>query len=85
MSVKIKALDSIVYYLNSNPNIKAFVFSKFALSARNNIAWLIQSFIKDNHPKYKDYVALWFRNLTLEQKEGFKAQYERAMYNSLIF
>lgn len=47
--------------------------------------WLIQSFIKDNHPKYKDYVALWFRNLTLEQKEGFKAQYERAMYNSLIF
>lgn len=47
--------------------------------------WLIQSFIKDNHPKYKDYVALWFRNLTLGQKEGFKAQYERAMYNSLIF
>ena len=34
--------------------------------------WLIQSFIKDNHPKYRDYVALWFRNLTLEQKEGFK-------------
>ena len=46
--------------------------------------WLIQSFTKDNHLKYKDYVALWFRNLTLEQKEGFKAQYERAMYNSLI-
>ena len=46
--------------------------------------WLIQSFIKDNHPKYRDYVALWFRNLTFEQKEGFKAQYERAMYNSLI-
>lgn len=47
--------------------------------------WLIHSFIKDNHPKYKGYVALWFRNLTLGQKEGFKAQYERAMYNSLIF
>ena len=47
--------------------------------------WLIQSFIKDNQTKYKDYVALWFRNLTLGQKEGFKAQYERAMYNSLIF
>ena len=47
--------------------------------------WLIQSFIKDNHPKYKDYVALWFRYLTLGQKEGFKAQYERVMYNSLIF
>lgn len=46
--------------------------------------WLIQSFTKDNHSKYKDYVALWFRNLTLGQKEGFKAQYERAMYNSLI-
>ena len=47
--------------------------------------WLIQSFIKDNHPKYRDYVALCFRNLTLEQKEGFKTQYERVMYNSLIF
>ena len=47
--------------------------------------WLIQSFIKDNHPKYRDYVALWFRNLTLEQKERFKTQYERVMYNSLIF
>ena len=46
---------------------------------------LIQSFIKDNHPKYRDYVALWFRNLTLEQKEGFKTQYKRVMYNSLIF
>ena len=31
--------------------------------------WLIQSFIKDNHTKYRDYVALWFRNLTLEQKK----------------
>lgn len=47
--------------------------------------WIIQSFKKDNHFKYRDYVALWFRNLTLEQKEGFKAQYERFMYNSLIF
>lgn len=27
MSVKIKVLDSIVYYLNSNPNIKAFVYN----------------------------------------------------------
>ena len=27
--------------------------------------WLIQSFIKDNHPNDRDYVALWFRNLTL--------------------
>ena len=47
--------------------------------------WLIQSFIKDNHPKYRDYVALWFRNLTLEQKEGFRTRYERVRYNSLIF
>lgn len=32
MSVKIKALDSIVYYLNSNPNIKAFVYNDNTLS-----------------------------------------------------
>jgi len=31
MSVKIKALDSIVYYLNSNPNIKAFVYNNNTL------------------------------------------------------
>ena len=32
MSVKIKALDSIVYYLNSNPNIKAFVYNDNTLN-----------------------------------------------------
>ena len=47
--------------------------------------WVIQSFIKDNHPKYRENNTKWIRNLTLGQKEGFKAQYERAMYNSLIF